>query len=57
MERAAQLLTTTRLPVGQIGKMIGIDDPYYFSKAFKRYHRTTPTSFRSTRALIGSSLP
>ncbi|MDD3927996.1 MAG: AraC family transcriptional regulator [bacterium] len=52
MEHAARLLATTRLPVGEVGLQAGLDDPYYFSKAFRQYHCVTPTAYRETRSLI-----
>jgi AraC-like DNA-binding protein len=53
MEQAAHLLAATQTPVGEVGAQVGIDDPYYFSKVFKQYHRCTPSDYRASMALIG----
>ncbi len=45
------LLATTHIPVGEIGKMVGIDDPYYFSRIFKRKYHMTPTRYRGMISL------
>ena len=43
---AQRLLIATTRPVGEIAMMVGFASPYYFSRTFHRYCRTTPTSFR-----------
>jgi len=52
MERAAHLLSTTGSPIGQVGRQVGIDDPYYFSRLFHRYYTLTPTAYRQQSSLI-----
>ncbi|MBN1676679.1 MAG: AraC family transcriptional regulator [Kiritimatiellae bacterium] len=46
MEHASTLLATTTLRVAQVGRRVGIDDPYYFSKAFKKYRQVTALKYR-----------
>ncbi len=38
MDYAAELLSTTTLRVGEVAEQIGMNDQYYFSKLFKKYH-------------------
>lgn len=46
MERAAELLRTTDLPVSEVCAQVGVPDAQYFSKVFKIYFETTPTAYR-----------
>ncbi len=46
MKTAARLLATTQLRVAEIGRQVGIDDPYYFSKQFRKAHGITATEHR-----------
>ena len=46
MERAAELLRTTDLPVSEVCVQVGVPDAQYFSKVFKIYFETTPTVYR-----------
>ena len=50
--QAAGLLTATSLSIEQVGRHVGVDDPYYFSKLFRRLRGQTPTSYRKARALL-----
>jgi AraC-like DNA-binding protein len=43
---AQRLLLATELPVGEIAAQAGFASPYYFSRAFRKHLRTTPTAFR-----------
>jgi AraC-like DNA-binding protein len=47
MEYAAHLLGDLNLNVGEIAKMAGYDDIYYFSKLFKKYYGKSPSKMRS----------
>jgi AraC-like DNA-binding protein len=49
MARAAALLLDRRLLVREVGQRIGYEDPYHFSKAFKRVYGLSPEAFRSRR--------
>ncbi len=49
MARAAELLLNRRLLVREVGRRVGYEDPYHFSKAFKRVYGLSPEAFRSHR--------
>jgi len=49
MARARQLLDTTHLPVAEVGRAVGMEDPFYFSRQFRRTHGMSPSVYRSTR--------
>lgn len=42
MQKACQLLYTEDSRVKQIAALLGYDDPYYFSRLFKKYMNTSP---------------
>lgn len=46
MKRAADLLKHTRLPITQIGSLVGIRNTYYFRKLFERHHGCSTDDFR-----------
>jgi AraC family transcriptional regulator of arabinose operon len=46
MQRAAELLRTTGMPVATIAAEIGYADPLYFSRVFRKQRGESPTSFR-----------
>lgn len=45
INQGKELISTTDLNFNEIAFLIGIDDPYYFSKLFKKYCGVTPTKF------------
>ena len=45
-DRAAQLLVSTSLSVAEIAESIGIPDPTYFSRFFKRRQGCSPSEYR-----------
>ncbi len=47
IQKAAQLLTHTDRPVKEISYELGFENPYHFSRVFKRIHGTTPSALRS----------
>ena len=49
MARAAALLLDRGLLVKEAGQQVGYDDPYHFSKAFKRVYGLAPEAFRARR--------
>jgi transcriptional regulator GlxA family with amidase domain len=51
MHLAEDLLVTTDLPVGAIGRRIGYDAEEAFSRAFKRAHGDAPSVWRSGHPL------
>lgn len=52
VRRAEELLCKTNLRIGEIGTKISIDDPYYFSKVFKKFTGVTAREFRNSRSLM-----
>ncbi|WP_418667929.1 response regulator [Allofournierella sp.] len=46
LRRAEGLLTTTSLRIWEIGEKVGIPDPLYFSKVFKRRYGVAPSQFK-----------
>jgi len=49
MARARRLLDTTDLTVAEIARQTGMDDPFYFSRQFRKVHGMSPTAYRNTR--------
>lgn len=49
IKRACALLDFTTLRVNQICHMIGIDDPYYFSRIFTRVMGQSPRAYRAVK--------
>ncbi len=47
MKRAAELISTTRLTISEISYKVGINDPLYFSRAFKSTYGVSPTKYSS----------
>lgn len=45
INKARELIETTPIKFSEIGYLVGIDDPYYFSKLFKKYTSMTPTQY------------
>lgn len=46
MQRAADILCGTDIPIRCVGEMVGYSDSNYFSKVFKRTLGATPSAFR-----------
>lgn len=46
MDKAAMLLETTDMRVGEIAAFLGYDDPFYFSRLFRKYKQTSPKAYR-----------
>ena len=47
MDRAAELLVDTDLPVREVADSVGYRQPAQFAKAFRRRHGCSPSEFRS----------
>jgi AraC family transcriptional regulator of adaptative response / methylphosphotriester-DNA alkyltransferase methyltransferase len=47
MQRAAELLAETSIPVGDIAARVGYRQPAQFAKAFARVHGVPPTRYRA----------
>jgi AraC-like DNA-binding protein len=46
MAEARSLLSDTELPVGEVARRIGMADPGYFSRLFRRTHGASPREWR-----------
>jgi len=51
-ERAALLLGTTTLSISEIGRRVGIDDPFHFSRLFKHQMGLSPRDFRNRKSML-----
>ncbi len=49
MAEARSLLSETELPVSEIAHRVGMSDPGYFSRQFRRIHGTSPRQRRGRR--------
>jgi len=52
LERACQLLSSSRIPIGEIAISLGYEDPFYFSRLFKRKIGCSPSEWRSDPSRI-----
>ena len=50
MEKACELLSETELPVSEVSKAVGYENPPYFSQVFKRIYGIAPVKYRMGRA-------
>ena len=46
LQKAAELLRISTVPMNEIAEMLGFDDPLYFSKKFKAYYGCSPSEYR-----------
>ncbi|UPG65798.1 helix-turn-helix transcriptional regulator [Metabacillus endolithicus] len=46
MQKAAQMLVLTNSSIKQTAISVGIDDPYYFSRTFKKIMGSSPSEYR-----------
>ena len=46
MQKAEDLMRTSRLSIKEIGKTVGYPDPNYFTKVFRRVRGVSPSEFR-----------
>ena len=49
MALARRLLDTTTLGVAEVGREVGYDDQFYFSRQFRRVHGQSPSAYRAQR--------
>ena len=47
LQHACRLLEETEMSVKAIAYTLGYDDPFYFSRIFKSFHRMAPSKYRS----------
>jgi signal transduction histidine kinase/ligand-binding sensor domain-containing protein/DNA-binding response OmpR family regulator len=45
MKRAVQLLKQNKLPISDVGYMVGFESPNYFSKVFRKYYNVSPSEY------------
>ncbi|HYQ69444.1 AraC family transcriptional regulator [Actinophytocola sp.] len=50
MVQARRLLTTTDLPIGEVGRRVGFPDAGYFARTFGKLHGTSPARWRQAGA-------
>lgn len=55
LDKAATMLRTTNLPIGNIAKAVGYDDSLTFSKVFKSFKNISPSSYRDSEDSIENS--
>ena len=48
MQKAEELMLTSRLSIKEIGKTVGYPDPNYFTKVFRRVRGVSPSEFRES---------
>jgi AraC family transcriptional regulator of arabinose operon len=46
IRHACRLLDTTLIPIGEIGRRTGYEDPYYFARSFRRVMGFSPRRYR-----------
>jgi len=46
LNKAANLLLISSMSVNDIGEMVGFEDPYHFSRNFKKFHGLSPKYYR-----------
>lgn len=56
MERAAELLTQTRMPVRDIAHRVGYRQSAQFAKAFRRFSDVTPIQYRTGRGGVAAAV-
>jgi AraC-like DNA-binding protein len=47
LDQAERLLAATPLPIGEVGRQVGLPDPYQFSRLFRRWRRRTASDARA----------
>ncbi len=52
LEKAKELLREGKISIQDISKQIGYDDPYYFSKLFKKKYGMAPSEYRKQQKAI-----
>jgi len=51
IEKSKELLKDVRYKTYEVAEIVGIPDPHYFSKLFKKYSGMTPSEYRESLAL------
>jgi AraC-like DNA-binding protein len=54
MEKAAELLSNTSLPINEVASKVGYPDPLAFSKKFKESYGMSPKAYRESSPEISA---
>lgn len=57
LDQAKLLLAESSLTISEISYRVGFEDQGYFTRAFKKQNRTTPTEYRRIKARVRIALP
>ena len=49
IKKATELLINSDMNVSEIAYETGFNDPYYFSRLFKKYHNMSPSDYRISK--------
>ncbi|MUH71142.1 AraC family transcriptional regulator [Psychrosphaera haliotis] len=49
IQQACKLLDSTDISINHVAKSVGLDDPYYFSRLFKKTIGISPSNYRKSR--------
>lgn len=52
LQNARQLLTRSTLPIRDVARSVGFEDPLYFTKVFRQATGMTPSAYRRTHQLV-----
>lgn len=52
IHRARALLSSTRMSVSEVGSNVGVPDPFYFSKLFKKWTGESPLAYRKHTPML-----
>ncbi len=55
LKKSKELIETTDLPIGEISKMVGIEDQNYFSRLFKRKYGVSPMNYKKDKYIYDTS--
>ncbi len=47
LNKASTILLTSKLSVNEVGYALGFNDPYHFSRVFKKFHGLPPSTYRN----------
>lgn len=54
MENAAKILINGNVYMKEVAAAVGIDDPFYFTRLFKKYYGVNPTEYKTAQGKQGS---
>ena len=49
LKKAAELLETSELPVGEVSAAVGFNEPSYFSSSFQEFFHASPSEWRKSK--------